>query len=355
MNLCEHAANKYCPISKSDCPGVCVYSEIMENINIGIIVFDLIGRRIVFRNNLFNDTFNEVLQPDEYETWQQMLLPQDSSYLLSSPYMSPPLNYGGRIFGYTIYSISDKYVWIFIKDITEKTRLESIAEAINISSNIGYIFSGVRHEIGNPINSIKTALSVLEANFDTFTKENIMRYLARTLEDIRRVEDLLKSLKNFNMYETPKIEDINIALFMRRFLSLIDEDFKANGINITHTLYPGAEWAYVDPRALQQVLLNIVTNAADALEGKEEPYITITIFKNRENVEIVIEDNGCGISEEGQKDLFKPFITSKKKGTGLGLIITRKMLAAMNGTIFLESYENNGTIVHMSLPVKGVV
>lgn len=355
MIKCEHADNKYCPIGKSRCPGVCVYSEIMENISLGIIVFDMSSERIIFKNKLFSEIFRDVMHPDEFDTWVQMLLTEDNPCSSSSPpRMPPPINYNGRIYGYTIYSIKDKYVWVFVRDITEKTRLESIAEAINTSNNIGYIFSGVRHEIGNPINSIKTALSVLQANFDTFTKDTVMSYLTRTIADIRRVEDLLKSLKNFNMYETPNLENINMTLFVERFVSLIAEDFKGNGISIAHTLYPGAESVYGDSRALQQVMLNIVTNAADALQEEEEPYIAISVFRNAEQVEIVVEDNGCGISEAGQKDLFKPFVTSKQKGTGLGLIIARKMLATMHGTIFLESYENHGTIVHISLPAEGV-
>jgi signal transduction histidine kinase len=241
-------------------------------------------------------------------------------------------------------------MWIFIRDITEKVKFEALAEAVNISNNIGYVFSGVRHEIGNPINSIKTAISVLRANIDNYSKEKMMSYLDRTLDDVGRVEYLLKSLKNFNMFENPKLENIDIELFMRRFLALISKDFEEAGIDIRYHVYPGAEWCFSDPRALQQVFLNVVTNAADALEDREAPYILITIFPGQGDIQIVIEDNGCGISEENQKDMFKPFFTSKKKGTGLGLIITRKMLANMEGTIFIESYENMGTIVHLNIP-----
>lgn len=349
MTTCEHAAAKHCPIGKSVCPGVCLYAEILDNINIGIIVFDLTNRQIVFRNGLFIEMFKDLTLEDDYKSLFELLLMKNSSYMSVSPYSPEPILLGDRIFGFTIYRIMENFVWIFIRDITEKIRLESIAEAVNSSTNIGYIFSGVRHEIGNPINSIKTALSVLRTNFDNFSKENILKYIDRTLDDIGRVEYLLKSLKNFNMYESPKLQNVSLPLFMERFLSLV-EDVKNKGIRVEHVLYQGAEWGYSDPRALQQVMLNIITNAADALENTENPYITITLFKNRNNIEIIIEDNGCGLSEEAQKDLFKPFFTSKQKGTGLGLIIARKMLASMNSTLFIESYKDLGTIVHISIP-----
>lgn len=350
INNCEHS-ERICPISKSPCPGICIYSEIMENINLGIVVFDLNNKTIVFRNKLFIEMLKNFSAIDNYEALYRFLLPKKIHDITSSePRRPTPIHYNERILGYTAYSISERFIWIFMGDITEKTRLESIAEAVNTTSNIGYVFSGVRHEIGNPINSIKTALSVLKANIDTFSKENTLKYINRTLDDIGRVEYLLRSLKNFNMYESPKLQNLNMTLFMKRLLSLIEKDFKENGISIKHIVYSEADWGYSDPRALQQVMLNILTNAADALEGRNDPYIQITVYKIGNTVEIMIEDNGAGISEEHQKELFKPFFTTKQKGTGLGLIIARKMLANINSTINMESYENFGTITHINIP-----
>jgi signal transduction histidine kinase len=350
MIKCSHANDK-CPISKSTCPGICIYSIILENINIGIVVFDIERKEIVFRNQLFLNIFGSEAGEPGYAAIYELLMPKGEAFPSEpSPFFAPPLRHNGRIFGYTIYGIIEKFMWIFIRDITDKIKLEALAEAVNITTNIGYVFSGVRHEIGNPINSIKNAISVLRANIDNYSKEKIMSYLDRTLDDVGRVEYLLKSLKNFNMFENPKLESIDTELFMKRFLSLVGKDFEAGGINIRYVVYPGAEWCYSDPRALQQVFLNLVTNAADALEGREDPYILITIFRDRGDIQVVIEDNGCGMSEENQKEMFKPFFTSKQKGTGLGLIITKKMLANMKSTIFIESYKNMGTIVHISIP-----
>ncbi len=235
-------------------------------------------------------------------------------------------------------------------DITEKIRLESIAEAANMMTNIGYIFAGIRHEIGNPINSIKITLSVLKKKMDAFSPATIHDYIDRALAELSRMEYLLKTLKNFNMYETPEIQNISMNSFMERFLALVADDFEKEGIMIRSRIEPEAVWGYADPRALQQVLLNILSNASNALAGKEKGEIAIRVLKAEGLIKIRLTDNGCGISQEQQKELFKPFRTTKAGGTGLGLVIAKKMLTGMNGTIEIWSREGEGTTVNISIP-----
>ncbi len=253
---------------------------------------------------------------------------------------SPVRDDSGRIINY----VSIK------RDVTEKLRLESIAEAVNTMENIGYIFSGVRHEIGNPINSINMILGILKAKLDTLSKENIREYVDRTMSQVSRVDYLLKSLKSFTMYETLDIRDVQIPSFMEKFLPLVKEDFAKSGITIESHVSPEADWVSADARALQQVLLNVITNAADALVGREDPKISINVWKIMSMILIRVKDNGCGMTAEQLKDVFKPFCTTKTQGTGLGLVITRKMLAKMNGMIEITSQKDAGTTVNIFIP-----
>ncbi len=123
--------------------------------------------------------------------------------------------------------------------------------------NIGYVFSGVRHEIGNPINSAKMSLSVLQHKLDTASKETIRDYVDRAMGEIGRVEQLLKSLRNYNLYEKQEQENLNIADFLEKFLLLVTEDFGKKGIAIRREVKADSLKIVADPRALQQVLLNI--------------------------------------------------------------------------------------------------
>jgi PAS domain S-box-containing protein len=236
------------------------------------------------------------------------------------------------------------------RDVTEKLRLESIAESVNTMNNIGYVFSGVRHEIGNPINSAKMSLSVLQHKLDASSKEVVRGYVDRALGEIGRVEQLLKNLRNYNLYETPELADLDLAAFLDKFLNLISEDFEKKGIRIRRETGPDAPWAIADPRALQQVLLNIITNAADALADRESPEISLSVMRKYGQTLIQVADNGAGMSEQQQQDLFKPFYTSKRHGTGLGLVIVKKMLTKMNGEIEITSLPGRGTTVHITLP-----
>jgi C4-dicarboxylate-specific signal transduction histidine kinase len=239
------------------------------------------------------------------------------------------------------------------RDVTERLRLESIAESVNAMNNIGYVFSGVRHEVGNPINTAKMILTVLQQQLEKAPKEAIADYVARALGEIGRVELLLRNLKNFNLYERQEPQVVMTAAFLDSFLRLVTEDLEKKGISLSHRVGPGAEQLHADPRALQQVLLNLVTNAADAVSGRADPRIDIEVTAGRDATQLRIMDNGRGMTEEEQGNLFHPFYTTKEGGTGLGLVIVKKMLAKMGGTIEITSRRDAGTLAEISLLASG--
>ncbi len=257
----------------------------------------------------------------------------------------------GRLFGHSVYKAAPNYRCVFIRDITEKSRLESIAQAVNAMDNIGFIFSGIRHEIGNPLNSLKMALSVLKQNIENASPEMLKEYIDRGLGDIGRMEYLLKSLKTFTMYESVELKDLPLIEFMGKFISLVERDFHSYGIRIKTEIPLDIAWVRIDERALHQALLNIFSNAADALKGEDTPEISIRAEVRDQLMWLTIADNGCGISPEQVKHLFQPFNTSKINGNGLGLVITRKLLAMMDSDIDIVSQPGYGTQVTVRLPV----
>lgn len=236
-------------------------------------------------------------------------------------------------------------------DITEKKRLESIAEAANLMDNLGYIFSGIRHEIGNPINSVKMALSVLCMNLENYPRSRIKELVDRAQTEILRVEYLLKALKNFSMFERPEVVPVNMRRFMSNFMGLVQNDFAEQGIQIQLAVEEDDITARTDHRAFHQVMLNLLTNAADAFDGHDNPQIAIDVKRpSPDLVRVQVSDNGRGMSTSERRNLFRPFYTSKPHGTGLGLVIIKKMLAKMNSSIHIESNRGWGTTVEMCLP-----
>ncbi len=288
----------------------------------------------------FYSTMRETIDRDGVWFGRLFNKKKDGTLYLEDCTYSPVRDQQGTIINY----VSVK------RDVTDKARLESIAESINLMDNIGYIFSGVRHEIGNPINSINMTLFVLKQKLETLEKPSIEKYLDRALQEVSRIEYLLRSLKNFNMFEKPIPQDLQIRQFMEKFLALTGKDFEAKGITVTASIDPNIHHCYADPRVLQQVLINLLTNAADALNGRQNPAVTISIARMENSVRIRMEDNGCGIPGDKLKNLFKPFYTSKVHGTGLGLVIVRKMITQMGGSVEIISRENIGTTIDIYLP-----
>lgn len=235
-------------------------------------------------------------------------------------------------------------------DVTEKLRLESIAETVDSMNNLGYVFSGIRHEIGNPVSSLLIIMSLLKKKFETSPKEAIREHLEQAAAQVERIDYLLASLKNFNMFETLQIRSVRLSSFMEKFIPLIITDIDKKAIGFAMEEAPRDLWISIDPRALQQALLNVIVNASDAVAGRREPKIVLSMFKSGSMVQIRVADNGAGIQEERKKDLFKPFYTTKVNGTGLGLVITRKLLSRMKGFIEINSRKGEGTVVDIYVP-----
>ena len=256
--------------------------------------------------------------------------------------VSPVRSRGGDIINY-----------VYLKrDVTEKRRLESIAESVNTMNNIGYVFSGISHEIGNPVSSLLANLEVMKEKLDG-PKETLVQYVDRAMSQVSKIEYLLNSLRNFNMFEVQELQNVSVASFIDQFVSLVTEDFSKRGIAIEVVHDPAAERGRIDTRALQQVMLNIFTNAADALENCTCPKITVRTSRSTGLIRIQIEDNGCGMTVEQQEKLFKPFHTNKLHGTGLGMVIIKNMLSKMGGTIEVESVKDVRTSVDITIPEGG--
>ena len=152
------------------------------------------------------------------------------------------------------------------------------------------------------------------------------------------------------MYETPEVEPVEMEQFMRHFLSLVEKDFSGKGITVNSKMARHDIAALIDQRVFHQVMLNLLTNAADALENEDQPRIDIAVDSLQGCVQVRVADNGCGISESEQRNLFRPFFTSKPHGTGLGLVIVKKMISKMDGTVRIDAKPGEGTTVIMTFP-----
>ena len=156
-----------------------------------------------------------------------------------------------------------------------------------------------------------------------------MKYIGRMTTEVARMEYMLKSLRSFSMFEKVENAPLDLSGFLTQFHDLVQRDFERRGIRLQFNLSIENQYIQADVRALNQVLLNLLSNAADALEDRDNPCITISARREEQMVVLEVEDNGCGMSEEQLRCIFRPFYTNKARGNGLGLVITQKLLTQM--------------------------
>jgi PAS domain S-box-containing protein len=237
------------------------------------------------------------------------------------------------------------YFFAFQRDVTEERQLEAIAAGRHLSKSLGSVFSGLRHEIGNPVNSIKTALEFLNERLPETSLPRIKTTLVSVLDELGRIEYLLHEFKSFNAFENPKPETIDLAIYLEKIIVRLRSS--EPGTSVSLVLGPGTPThPSFDPRVLQQVLINLLANAFDAVRGvgigDGAPNVEIRVSGAGRGWTLEISDDGPPIAAETRAKLFRPFFTTKPHGSGIGLALTRRMVERLGGTVrFLEDMPRN--------------
>lgn len=331
-----------------------LFADVIAGIEVGVLILDLVREDIVSVNAAGQQVLRQFGLEADYRTIKDLMLPELADGEIQ------PINKRGaqvqvedRLLGYSVYQVCTAAVCIMMRDITERARLESIVQEVNLMENTGYLFSCLRHEIGNPLNAVKTTLGVLKQNLEQYSEQMVRESLERSLSDIGRIESLLRTMKSYNLFEHPSSSSVNLEDVGGDLARLLKDQFEAKNISSSLKFAEGAREAWVDPRAIHQVLLNILINAMEALDGCPNPLVELETKPGEDGFVILdVKDNGRGMTQEQQKNLFRPFYTSKPGGSGLGLAIVRRMLAKMGGSIQIKSQRNVGTSVSIMLPVN---
>lgn len=257
-------------------------------------------------------------------------------------------------------------------------------------ATLGTLSAGVAHEINNPLafvlsnmDSLKrythaynsllelnsqwqesnqlppalaTRLSALLEDQDLlFVAEDIQDLLRDTDEGLIRLRDIVQSLRHFSHGGNSERTLYNLTEGLDSTLKVLQNELK-QGINV-NCLFEPIPPIHCNPGELNQVFLNLIMNACQALEQSSEPQIFITTAteadQDKEEIVIRIKDNGCGIANDKLKSVFDPFFTTKPvgKGTGMGLSIAYGILNDHGGTITVDSAEGKGSCFEIRLPV----
>ena len=222
---------------------------------------------------------------------------------------------------------------------------------------IGQLAAGAAHEIRNPLTSIRSTIQFLERHITDPEKRQLANSL---IGEVDRINEIIQGLLSFSKPVVPQTEMTNLDHLIRETLQLISNTANKKNIQINYYLNAKKNLIEADPHQLKQVFLNIIMNAIQAIRnnnGKinisiEDAERTSTVpHAIREEIYILIEDNGEGIDPGNIDRIFDPFYTTKDEGTGLGLSISYGIINRHGGDIKIKSKTGTGTTVIISLPL----
>ena len=239
---------------------------------------------------------------------------------------------------------------VSLTDQSERQAIEDQHELLAQRALLGEVSAIFAHEVRNPINNISTGVQLVASRLG---KDNpLYETLDRVKKECTRLDQLMTDVLFFARPLELKIEPTDIRSFLERILGRWTPRFAQAKVTAHPTFGPDLPQALLDPRTFEQVVVNLITNALQAMPDGGALTIGVTSAMQNQGaiLEIKIADTGPGIPQAVLDRIFDPFFTTKKNGTGLGLAISRRILAAHKGRIQVESYPDAGTLFTIHLP-----
>jgi len=220
-------------------------------------------------------------------------------------------------------------------------------------ASIGRLSAGIVHEINNPLNYVKSAIFLLKKkskNMPEEFAENVQRITADISEGIERVATIVSDLRTFSHPENRGSRPVDLQAVSRKALRLLGKEISDRGITLQDEV-PEGIIAQGDENHLIQILINLVHNSLDALQGRESPTILVKAVDNGPRIELIVRDNGSGIPKANLAKIFDPFFTTKPvgQGMGMGLSLCFRMIQGMGGEVHVDSVEGSHTQFTLSL------
>ncbi|MBU8922054.1 MAG: response regulator [Bacteroidales bacterium] len=335
---------------------------ILENMGSGVIKTDRDGN-VVFRNSLareltgdvsggkicFNDIFDnpfgaadlfEYLIDDERKTVSLECVLRT----IDGPSM-PVRMISTKV-------LTDDYrgttLVVVFEDLTLQKAMEEELRRADRLRSLGELSAGVAHEIRNPLTGIATTAQVLKEKLSG--EADKIKYLTVILDEIRRLDDIIRNLLSFARPALPRPEEVGICSVIRDAIDLLENKSEENGVNVSFESELEDDMCYLDRDQIKQVVLNIASNGIEACQDGGEVTVTVRNAVDPHLLKLEFADNGIGIPDEAVDKLYNPFFTTRSEGTGLGLSITRKIVESHGGRIFHKNGIDSGTLFVVEIP-----
>lgn len=244
------------------------------------------------------------------------------------------------------------------RELELREKQEQLVQAGKLAT-LGELTTGIAHELNNPLNNIGlfvgNAIDLIELGMADSDPTRILQELYSTMQQVRKATEIISHLRTFGRVASVSREPVDVVQIIQSALSLMQEQLRLRQIEVL--LEFPLEEVIVDGNAIQleQVFINLLTNARDALTGVQgQKQITMICTCGESIVHVSVGDNGPGIPEGLEQRIFDPFFTTKDvgAGTGLGLSITYGIIKEHHGTIVVHNRPGEGAAFLIQLPLK---
>lgn len=282
--------------------------------------------------------FENVLKGDSYPLIETPDMRRDGTFFDAQLSLSPIYDSDGDMIAVSVISRDIAY-------LKEAEKLKIQSEKLKLA---GEIAAGMAHEIRNPMTVISGFVQLMNKDIDS----PYYPYTKLIQSEINRIDLIISEFLVLSKPHIEKLEPISIDEVLKDTFDLFEIEFKQHNIQFEQKWQSCNFKIIGEENQMKQVFVNIIKNAIEALEEKaEQGIISLTVEKESKHfIHISIRDNGCGMTTEQLEYIFEPFYTTKPKGTGLGMMITNKIIQEHGGKIEIKSKVNEGTTIIIKLP-----
>jgi C4-dicarboxylate-specific signal transduction histidine kinase len=235
-----------------------------------------------------------------------------------------------------------------------REKQEQLVQAGKLAT-LGELTTGVAHELNNPLNNIGLFLGnvIDRIELGEVDTDRIVRDLNNALDQVRKASEIISHLRTFGRVAAVSVERVDVCEVIERSLLLVHEQLRLRQIEVELDLADEETVVQGNPIQIEQVFINLLTNARDALADSPRKVIQIGCARDGDVVKVVFRDTGPGIDPGLEQRIFDPFFTTKEvgTGTGLGLSITYGIVRDHGGTIYVTNGDGGGACFVVALPV----
>lgn len=300
------------------------------------------SRGLSIRDLLPNWPWSHLLQPsDEGDGWVRK-----SSCEVELAYPEP------RILELGALPNGDNAVVVIIRDVTGAHAREEDARESERTDAVKELAAGLAHEIGNPLNALSLNLQLMAREFkrepDSDRRTRLLADVETAQKEIRRIADINREFLNAMRPIRPNLAPGSLADPLKDTLATLTPQIESRRIHVLLDLPPALPPVFIDRAQMEQVFFNLIKNALEAMKDGGE--LAIALDSDDDCVTISFRDSGTGMPPDAVAALFEPFRTTKRAGTGLGLMLSRRIIRAHGGEIDVESKEGIGTKFTVRIP-----